>query len=545
MYKKVKVKIVILHKSLLKLSSWWFFLFYQEFSTKLKYNFDNNEIKKVSSMISYLKNNQLSYCDVINNAFYYEYKQQWLEIYKIYLQYLSKNNMVDFDDLLILTLKLFSQHSEVLQKWQKQFSYVLVDEFQDTNELQFQLINYLVKIHQNITVVGDPDQTIYSFRGAKARLILDFNNYFPNAKTFILNQNYRSIQNILDVANILISYNHSRIAKDLFAMNNRGNKIKLYCGNTSICEANWVIKEIKKLVEKNILLKNILILYRANHLSHHLETALINNYINYRIYGAFKFFERKEIKDVLAYLKTLVYGDELSIIRILNLIKGVGITTINNLIEQSQNSEQSLLKYLMVNVSSLKPSIVKLVTYLKVWKEKLKSYEKITCLAQDFLNNGTYLQQLVDGFEGERLENVKELFNHMENYDLQNYDSLQGIELLQHYLQEVSLYVDQDENSVVQDKVSLMTIHNAKGLEYDFVFVIGLNEGVFPNTLSIEEGITAIEEERRVLYVAITRAKKGLFLSYSKGFSYIANNYCLPSRFITEIDTSLLEIKFN
>ncbi|WP_342277705.1 ATP-dependent helicase [Spiroplasma endosymbiont of Nephrotoma flavescens] len=508
-----------------------------------QYNFDSNEIKKVSSMISYWKNHQLSYSDIINSDFYHEHKQQWLEIYKIYLQNLPKNNMVDFDDLLTLTLELFSHHAEVLQKWQKRFSYVLVDEFQDTNELQFELINYLVKIHQNITVVGDPDQTIYSFRGAKARLILDFDNYFPNGKTFILNQNYRSTQNILNVANILISYNHSRIAKDLFTMNDYGSKTKLYHGNTSIRETNWVAKEIKKLVEKKILLNNILILYRANYLSRDLEEALINNHINYRIYGGFKFFERKEIKDVLAYLKTLVYGDQLSTVRVLNLIKGVGMTTINNLIEQSQNNHQSLLKYLMVNVASLKPLIIELVTYLKVWKEKLKSYEKMTLFSQDFLNNGNYLQQLADGFEEERLENVKELFNHMENYDLQNVDSLQGMELLQHYLQEVSLYVDQDENSANQDRVSLMTSHNAKGLEYDFVFIIGLNEGIFPNTLSIEEGISAIEEERRVLYVAITRARKGLFLSYSEGFSYVTNNYRLPSRFVIEINPSLLELK--
>lgn len=505
------------------------------------YNFDISEIKKISTKISYWKNHQILTQDILNIDFYNYHQKEWSEIYRLYLEYLPKQQIVDFDDLLILTLKIFNNYPEVLSKWQDYFQYILVDEFQDTNELQFQLIQLLVKKHHNITVVGDPDQTIYSFRGAKSSLILNFENYFPESQTFILNENYRSTQQILDLANNLINNNKSRIEKHLYTKNDLGKKPQLYHASSPQEEAEWVASKIRDLVNKNVKLKNIVILYRSNYLSRNLESALASNGINYNIFGGFKFFERKEIKDVLAYLKVLIYEDQLSLLRILKLIKGIGTTTISNLQNKSQNLQQSLFSYLINNKSTLKPALNEFINYLITWKQKIEEYSQVVLFTQDFLSKGWYYQNLKIVEDNDRIENIKELYNQMENFDNKNHDQIKGAELLKLYLEEVSLFTDQDDNNSKSDLVNLMTIHNSKGLEYDYVFIIGLNEGIFPANISIDEGTESLEEERRIFYVAVTRCKKGLFLSYRDGFNYVTNNHTLPSRFLAELNSDLLE----
>lgn len=515
----------------------------KDLAKKHDFTFDHSEIKKLNAMISHWKNHQLLPADLSNDNNYQEFEPYWIKIYQLYNETLAKNNMLDFDDLLGLTLELFKQHPPTLEKWQARFNYILVDEFQDTNQLQFELINLLVTQHQNLTVVGDPDQTIYSFRGAKAELILNFENYFANSRTFMLRQNYRSTPEILAVANAVIKHNQSPLAKELFTYNNNAAAVKLYHASSSINETIWIVEKIKKLQQQAVALKDIAILYRANYLSRELEVTLIKNDINYHIFGGFKFFERKEIKDVLAYLRALVYNDDLSLVRILKLIKSVGIKTIDTLIQDAEQTGKTFWNYLSSNSQTLKIAISNVISYLQTWKQKIATITELTSFVTDFLAAGDYLKSLDESFEKERIENIKELLNHMKNYDSQNSEAVIGKELLQNYLQEVSLYLDQEDGATNNDKVNLMTVHNAKGLEYDYVFIMGLNENVFPSMLSLNEGYQGLSEERRVFYVAITRAKQGLFLTYSDGFSHVTNNYRLPSRFIGEISKNLLDIE--
>ncbi|MBH8622384.1 ATP-dependent helicase [Spiroplasma sp. hyd1] len=508
---------------------------YKTFNAK----YDAQESRMVKNYISNQKNDFISPASAKDNAIGDE--KRWAEVYGHYETRLKELNSLDFNDLILLTYKLFKHHPEVLEKWQNRFDYFLVDEFQDTNEIQFDIIKWLVGDAHNIMVVGDPDQTIYSWRGAKVRLILNLEQYFPGTETIILNENYRSSQSILSLANNLIANNKDRIEKDLFTNQTLGQLPILYHAVNSADESDFVARKVKELIKQESYdYKDVLILYRANYLSRDLEVALADYGISYRIFGAFKFYERKEIKDALAFLKIIMNNDQLAVERVLLLTPKIGSKAFEQIITVLKEREltfTALLEHhfdllptsLQHNLAALRTAMLAALTELP----KTATIENLVIL---LLNKTGYQQRLRDNFEEEREENILELINSIKKFDQQN-DNLTGVELLSEYLQLVSLQTDSDSDNLTDNTVSLMTIHNAKGLEKKIVFIVGLNEGIFPSSQAIKIGHDQIEEERRTLYVAITRAQEMLFLSHPEGYSYITGNERFPSRFIKELDS--------
>ncbi|MDQ7982635.1 MAG: 3'-5' exonuclease [Spiroplasma sp.] len=522
-------------------------IYSRDFDTKA----DAGELRLLISYISEWKNAHLTKDDVISD--YYHQKDWTLraKVYQQYQEYLKTNSCLDFDDLLLLVAKLFNEFPDILSKWQNQFQFVLVDEFQDTNDLQYQILINLVKKHQNLTVVGDPDQTIYTWRGANINLILKFTERFPTAKTFILNQNYRSTTKILTTANSLIAQNQQRIEKNLFTSNSLGEDIHIFHAWNPNQEGNWVANVIKKLVlQENIKLNQIAVLYRNNYLSKDLEQAFINHNLNYKIIGGFKFFDRKEIKDILAYLKVIAWNDNLSTIRILNSTPKIGAKTIETFLEKANENNLTLSEYLYLFQHNLtknhKVILQPLINSIaEIKKDRVQQLTSVYKLVEEILQVTNYIQKLKDNYEIERIDNIKQFLGHLIEFDKRNNQEVVGEDLLTSFLQEVSLYTDlEEENSL--DAVNFMTIHSAKGLEFFVVFVIGVNEGILPglnktNDLTKQEK-DKLEEEIRLFYVAITRAKKLLFLSSTNGFSYILNKQLYPSRFFQELDPQYLRI---
>lgn len=521
-------------------------IYYRDFNHKA----EASELKLLISFISQWKSHNLTKEEIIHD--YYEQKEWVLRanVYERYQEYQRLNSCLDFDDLLLVVARLFKEFPEIAKKWQNQFDFVLVDEFQDTNDLQYEILLNLVAKHKNLTVVGDPDQTIYTWRGANINLILKFTEKFPNAQTFILNQNYRSTTKILDVANSLIEKNQQRIAKNLYTTNNLGEDIVVYHAESANQEANWVASVIKKLILKeNIKLNQIAILYRNNYLSKDLEQALINHNLSYRIIGGFKFFERKEIKDILAYLKVIAWNDNLSMVRILNATPKIGSKTIEHLLSLANENNLTLSEYLFLFQHNLtknhKIYLQPLIDLIAEYKTQLKQLTSLHKLVSDLLTETNYLIKLQDNFETERIENIKQLLEQLVEYDSKN-EMFQGEELLINFLQEVSLYTDLDEDNKFE-AINLMTIHSAKGLEFDVVFIVGLSEGILPGLTNATDNLSEkeknkLEEERRLFYVAITRAKRFLFLSSASGFSYVLNKIRMPSRFFKELDFQYLKI---
>ncbi|MBE4703819.1 ATP-dependent helicase [Spiroplasma platyhelix] len=509
-----------------------------------------SEIKMLIHFISEWKNHHLTKEDVIHD---YTEQETWVlraKVYERYQEYQRQNNCLDFDDLLLLVAQLFKEFPNIASKWQNKFDFVLVDEFQDTNNLQYEILLNLVSKKQNLTIVGDPDQTIYTWRGANINLILKFTEKFPQAETFILNQNYRSTSKILNVANSLITNNEQRIAKNLFTKNNLGEDIIVYHAVNSTQEANWVANVIKKIsLKENIKLNQIAVLYRNNYLSKDLEQAFINHNLNYRIVGGFKFFERKEIKDIIAYLKVIAWNDNLSMIRILNATPKIGAKTIEGLLSQANENNLTLSEYLFLFQHNLtknhKLYLQPLINLITDFKEKTNEVTSLHQMVSKLLQDTEYLKKLKDQFENERIENIKQFLEQIVEFDSKN-ENLQGELLLTTFLQEISLYTDLDEDNDIE-AINFMTIHSAKGLEFEVVFIIGLNEGILPGltnptiNLSTKEKIK-LEEERRLFYVAITRAKRFLFVSSASGYSYVLNNHRVPSRFFEELDFQYLKV---
>lgn len=520
-------------------------IYNRDFDTKV----EASELRLLSSYISEWKNHHLTKDDVITD--YYE-QEDWVlraKAYEKYQDYLKLNSCLDFDDLLLMVAKIFKDFPDILAKWQNRFKFVLVDEFQDTNDLQYQILLNLTKKQQNLTVVGDPDQTIYTWRGANINLILKFTERFPEAKTFILNQNYRSTTKILSTANSLIAQNQLRIEKNLFTTNKLGEDIHIFHGWNANQEANWIANVIKnKLVLQDVKLNQIAVLYRNNYLSKDLEEAFINHNLNYKIIGGFKFFDRKEIKDILAYLKVIAWNDNLSMIRVLNATPKIGAKTIETLLEKANENNLTLSEYLFLFQHNLtknhKLILQPVINLIEKFQNQIRELTSIEKLVVELLQNIDYIKKLKDNYENERVENVQQFLGHLVEFDNNNQE-LQGEELLTNYLQEVSLYSDLKEEKGI-DAVSFMTIHSAKGLEFPVVFVIGLNEGILPGINHIDNLTSKekekLEEERRLLYVAITRAKKLLFLTSNDGFSHVLKRQLYPSRFFQELDPDNLKI---
>lgn len=468
-------------------------------------------------------------------------EKELLDIWKEYERRKVVMNALDFDDLMIKTLHILNESLKIRQKWQRRFDHILVDEFQDTNDIQFNLVHKLLSPTTSLYVVGDPDQTIYTWRGANDEIMLSLDKKF-DVKTIILNENYRSTQSILDTANKLIANNHNRIEKDLFTNNGLGDDVELYCANDNVNEAGWIVRKILSLKAENreFSYRDVAILIRANYLSLTFEKEFMRQQIPYQIFGGFKFFQRKEVKDVLAYFRLLLNEkDDISFSRIVNTPRRGMSTALETLKKYAQENEYSLLE--AVKSGDNPPLSPRSKEYLAVLISQIdhargeleKDERDLASVLQEYINAtgliDFYKEEKDDEKREELLENVQTLFEDIDEFVNRNPDAS-----FSEYLENTALMSAQDE-VVDTDKVTLMTVHMAKGLEYKYVFVSGLNQGVFPNQRAVDEGGgKALEEERRLCYVAFTRAKTRLFVTYNLGYSHILRSESRPSIFIEE-----------
>lgn len=462
---------------------------------------------------------------------------------KVFLKYIEKqqrNFALDFNDLILFTLHLFISYEDILSKWQNRMHYVQVDEAQDNNQNQWILMDMISGKHKNLFVVGDPDQTIYEWRGAKPKYLVNFDNEYKGAKSIIMNKNYRSTPNILDLGNYLIKNNSLRVDKDMITDNKKGVDVVHYHADSELNEGVWIANEIKRLLsidskDKNIDVKpnDIAILFRAAYVSRSIEQALMREKIPYVMYGGIRFFERKEIKDILSYLRIIQFGDDFSFLRVINFPKrGLGRKFVDSIKEDAILNDTSLLDALLAkeNDSNLKSGAVEFIALYKELKSSdVKSVSDFTKIVLD--KSGVMKEYRMDG-DTDRLDNISELLNSIINIEKDNDEEL----LLSDYLQEISLYTDMDNDNSNEQRVKLMTIHSAKGLEFPYVFLCGFNEGVLPSSMSLNErGKEAMEEERRLTYVAITRAERGFYMTESEGYNFRTGLEKYPSRFLFEI----------
>ncbi len=477
--------------------------------------------------------------EALNRAYNY-FEQGKAKIYGYYLKRQDQLFALDFDDLLLWTNRILKTYPDVRSKWQKKYQFILVDEFQDIDNVQYELIQLLATPNTYIYVVGDPDQTIYTWRGANINIIMNFENDFKPCQTIVLERNYRSTQNILGAANSLIKFNKNRVKKDLFTANEEGKKIVHYKAPSEDEEAYYVSKKILDLLKQGYDYDDIAILYRSNYLSRPFEKSLIDCRIPYVIYGGIRFYERQEIKDALSYLRMLVTEDDLSLKRIINVPKrGIGNKTVDALLETARQNDTTMFQVMKTAAVSprLRRTFDELIEKIEDWKKRSENMllEQILQMVIEESGYKTMLETSEDSKDIERLENIKELINDMHDFNEYNPDGK-----LDDYLQMVSLYSDIQANKDGKF-VSLMTVHSAKGLEFKNVFVIGLNDGIFPSEKSMAEGIKGLEEERRLAYVAFTRAMENLFITESMGYSYTTSSAKTPSRFIDEIDDEFIE----
>ena len=463
-----------------------------------------------------------------------EYEEIVLEVFRKYESKVLKNNSMDFDDLLLLPIKLFKKYPDILEKYQDRFRYILVDEYQDTNEAQYILIKMLSKKYENICVVGDLDQSIYGFRGANFRNILNFEKDYPNAKVVPLEENYRSTGNILNVANDIIKHNKQRKEKNLWTKNENGPKIRYHRAYDEKDEANYVMEEINKLIINGEPRSSIAVLYRTNAQSRNMEEALLRENIPYKVVGSFYFYNRKEIKDLISYLKLIYnFNDDVSLMRVINVPKRqIGPKTIENLASKALSSGVSLYEAI---TDGKELEFKKLIEKLKKESENVSLTELVELvLTETGIRKELESSKTIDAEI--RLENLEEFKSITKNFEENN-----GVISLEEFLLEISLVSDMEEHKNNSDVVTLMTVHSAKGLEFDHVFIIGLEEGLFPHSNSLDS-LDDIEEERRLCYVAVTRAKKTLTLVNAKRRMLYGNtNANPPSRFIEEINDEYLE----
>ena len=487
----------------------------------------------IKSKISFIKNNMLSDSEIANFLIS-ENEKIAVKIYYEYEKILKRNNTLDFDDLLKKPVELFNSNKEVLEKYQDKFKYILIDEYQDTNEVQYKLVKLLSKKYLNLFVVGDPSQSIYAFRGANYQNILNFEKDFKGCTVIKLPQNYRSTQTILDAANEVISHNKQRKDLDLFSDLGQGVKIKYIRTFNDSMENKRVVDEIQKLYEEGYSRKDMDIFYRTNAQSRSIEDALVKANIPYKVFGSFYFYKRKEIKDLLAYLKLIANpSDDVSLERVINEPKRkIGDKTIENLREKARSLNISMFeaidsgkelefKNLILNLIEISKdtSITGLIDKTLELSKMKETYENDKSLESDI-----------------RLENLMEFRSVSETYEKET-----GNVNLSDFLMEVSLVSDAAEYSTDADAVTLMTVHSAKGLEFKVVFIIGLEENIMPISKALYDD-EELEEERRLMYVAITSAKEKLYL-LNAGRRMLYGNMQMnpPSRFISEISDNLLD----
>lgn len=475
----------------------------------------------------------------------FEDERQCHKLYTRYEEEKDKFLVLDFDDLLLKTIYILENFPEIRLRWASKYAHILVDEFQDTNNVEYKLLKLLMTRDTSFYVVGDPDQTIYTWRGANQSIILDLKDTFKLVD-IVLDRNYRSTQTILDSANKLISHNRLRVKKNLYTENEKGAPITIKSCPTNRSEADYVCRTIKLLRDvEGRSLKDIVILYRSNYITQEFEQALTTSQIPYRIYGGTKFYQRKEIKDVLAYFRLINnIKDDISFERIINVPRrGIGDTTFNTLKTEAEDASLSLYEYVsQVNPEdSLAPkralvSLKSMICRINNTRDSVaKNDEMFSKHLEDLIHDIGYFDYLLKEDDGEdRIDNVKALFEDVKHYIKNNPEST-----FDEYLQNIALISGQDEVTD-GDFVTLMTIHTAKGLEFPVVFLVRLNEGVFPSARSVmESGYEGMEEERRLCYVAMTRAMERLFLTFSNDYSYVTAGKLLPSIFFKESGNSV------
>ena len=476
-------------------------------------------------------------------------KQRIADVYGEYEKVLYKNNAMDFDDLLVKTVEVLRNNEDVLNYYQERFKYIMVDEYQDTNTVQFRLVSLLAGKYRNLCVVGDDDQSIYKFRGANIYNILNFEKEFSDAKVIKLEQNYRSTQTILDAANLVIRHNKGRKEKTLWTANEVGDKIVFHQYQNEYDEAYQVVEEISRVVSQGKAHYNdYAILYRTNAQSRVLEEKFVARSIPYKIVGGINFYQRREIKDILAYLKTIDNGrDDLAVRRIINVPKrGIGMTTLNRVTEYGEARDMSFFDALeccddIPRIGKTGEKIKGFVNMIEVFRAQ-SEYITLAELLANVLEETGYIKELeeedTEVAQG-RIENIDELMNKIVAYEEEEEEpTLSG------FLENVALVSDIDSLDEAEDYVMLMTLHSAKGLEFPYVYMCGMEDGLFPSYMTIvNDDPEEIEEERRLCYVGITRAKKRLTMTYAKSRMVRGSTqYNMLSRFVKEISPELFDL---
>jgi DNA helicase-2/ATP-dependent DNA helicase PcrA len=519
---------------------------------ELNLNKDHYKAKQIRNRISSLKNNFITVENYFNNPEMIEVdkmskRSEFGIIYKRYVERCFRSSVMDFDDLLLKTNELLNKFPEVLSKYQDKFRYILVDEYQDTNYSQYLIIKALSDRHQNLCVVGDDSQSIYSFRGANIDNILNFKKHYPDCKTYKLEQNYRSSNNIVKCANSLIQNNQFKLEKTIWTQNSDGEKITINKSISDSDEGRYIASNIFERKNNEFLSNSsFAVLYRTNAQSRAVEDALRKINIEYQVFGGLSFYQRKEIKDILAYLRLIEnLNDEESLRRIINFpTRGIGQTTLDKLTLISERQNISLFDSISnLNDPSLKinkGTIEKLENFrnqilsFKVFSQNNNAYETVSNIINKI--------QIVNFYKNEgslesfnRIENIEELVNGINDFIEGQEELFESDKSLSKYLEDVALYSETDKE-VSNERVSLMTVHMAKGLEFPIVYVLGMEENLFPSIMSINSR-EEVEEERRLFYVAMTRAEKSLTLSYcNQRFKWGNLIECEPSRFLSEID---------
>lgn len=525
-------------------------------------NLDDKTYKPnvVASRISAAKNNLVSsevYATLPETAEYDQSIKMPLisQIYKEYAKRCFLAGAMDFDDLLLKTNALLRNHAHILEKYQKIFEYILVDEYQDTNHSQYMIIKKLAATHNNICVVGDDAQSIYSFRGARIENILNFQKDYPNHQVFKLEQNYRSTQNIVDAANSVIARNKRQIKKNVFSEKEKGTPIKVMSAITDNEEGYLVANEIADTrLREHFMFSDYAILYRTNAQSRIFEEALRKRNIPYKIYGGLSFYQRKEIKDLLAYFRLVINPkDNEAFKRIINYpARGIGQTTLTKLEQFSAQNSISIWEF-ATNISVLvnefnkgtAAKIHEFTSLIETFKEKLATHSAFELASEIATTSGVmkdlYKDQTPEGVS--RFENIQELLNGMQEFSISaREEGTPG--QLNNYMEDVALLTDQDSDKPEdKDHVTLMTIHSAKGLEFKVVFIVGVEENLFPSNQTGLKSLDELEEERRLFYVALTRAEQHAYLSYARQrYKWGKLEFCNKSRFIDEIDPQYLDM---
>ena len=505
-------------------------------------------IRGVLSAISSAKDSLISPAEFKETAGH-DFRQQTIaKLYEIYQNKLKSADAMDFDDMINYTVQLFRENSDVLEHYGSKFKYIMVDEYQDTNHAQYELVHLLASVHGNICVVGDDDQSIYRFRGATIENILNFEDDYENARVIRLEQNYRSVGNILDAANAVIKNNRGRKGKMLWTDKGEGERINIYTSEDERSEARYVADCVLASVRSGARFSDHAVLYRMNAQSASIENVFARSGISYRVIGGMRFYERKEIRDVLAYLNLINNtNDDIRLRRIINEPKrGIGDTTVNHATDIASQLGISLFE--VFDTADQYAPISRSANKLKEFCDMIKSLSAVAdeismseLLAQLLEKSGYRLSLMSDADpkNADRLQNVDEFVNTVKQYELENDEPT-----LSAFLEEIALVSDIDSMNDSEDKVTLMTIHSAKGLEFEKVFLIGLEEGIFPGNQSIYGGESEIEEERRLMYVAITRAKRELTITNATTrMVFGSTNRNMPSRFLKEIPDEFCNIK--